>query len=110
MKNDQTYLNHILEAIEKIESYIHGSDFDAFRKNSMMIDAVVRELEIIGEATGHLSDSFRTQHPNMPWPKIKAMRNYLIHEYFGVSVKIVWETCHSNLPRLKQFILTKLSS
>lgn len=104
MKSDQTYLKHILEAIEKIESYVGATDFTAFQKNNMMIDAVVRELQIIGEATKQISDDFRAQHNNIPWPKIRAMRNYLVHEYFGVNIKVVWDTCSNNLPVLKTYV------
>ena len=108
MKSNQTYLKHILEAIEKIESYIGDSDFAAFQKNNMMLDAVVRELQIIGEATKQLSEDFRDQHAEVPWPKIRAMRNYLVHEYFGVNVKVVWDTCAINLPELKTYVLELL--
>jgi len=104
MKVDRTYLLHILEAIEKIEGYIASADFDDFSDNDMMIDAVVRELEIIGEAARNLSDSFQDKHFEIPWYKIKAMRNVLIHEYFGVNLKVVWDTCKNDIPALKTFI------
>ena len=61
----------------------------------MMVDAVFRELEIIGEAARNVSIKFRTEHFSIPWNKIMGMRNYLVHEYFGVSKKIVWETCRT---------------
>jgi uncharacterized protein with HEPN domain len=61
-------------------------------------------LEIIGEAARNLSISFTKQHPDIPWSRIKRMRNILIHEYFGVSLKVVWDTSHSNLPQLKTFV------
>ena len=104
MKNDKTYLAHILEAIESIEDYIKGITFKQFTANKMMIDAVVRELEIIGEASNNLSNKFREQHNNMLWRQIKDMRNFLIHEYFGVNTKIVWDTCKNDLPQLKTFV------
>ncbi|MHC4424611.1 MAG: HepT-like ribonuclease domain-containing protein [Planctomycetota bacterium] len=104
MKVDRTYLLHILEAIEKIKGYIATVDFDGFSDNDMMIDAVVRELEIIGEAARNLSGSFQDKHFEIPWYKIKAMRNVLIHEYFGVNLKVVWDTCNNDLPSLRQFI------
>jgi uncharacterized protein with HEPN domain len=89
MRDDKTYLHHIIEAIEKIEKYIGSVEFDEFSKNDMMIDAVVREFEIIGEAANNLSDKFQDKHFEIPWYKIKAMRNVLIHEYFGVNLKVV---------------------
>ena len=104
MKVDKTYLLHIREAIEKIERYITSVDFDAFSDNDMMIDAVVRELEIIGEAARNLSESFQEQHFEIPWYKVKAMRNVLIHEYFGINLKVVWDTCKNDIPALKNFV------
>ena len=70
----------------------------------MMIAAVVRELEIIGEASNNLSEEFREQYSDILWRRMKDMRNFLIHEYFGVNLKVVWDTCKDNLPELKQFI------
>lgn len=108
MERDLTYLRHILDAIEKIERYVAEADYEVFSSNDMMIDAVVRELEIIGEAARNLSDAFVSAHPDIPWHRVKAMRNVLIHEYFGVNLKIVWDTCHSNVPRLKTFVQNSL--
>ena len=104
MKDDKTYLLHLQEAIEKIERYIASVEFDDFSDDDMMIDAVVRELEIIGEAARNLSDSFQEKHYVIPWYKIKAMRNVLIHEYFGVNLKVVWDTCKNDMPALKSFV------
>ena len=74
----------------------------------MMIDAVVRELAIIGEATNNLSDDFRRNHSDIPFRDIIDMRNILIHDYAGVNTKVVWDTCKNNLPELKQFVTDKL--
>jgi uncharacterized protein with HEPN domain len=104
MKDDRTYLLHILDAIEKIERYTATADFDSFSNDDMMIDAVVRELEIIGEASRNLSDSFQDDHSEIAWYKIKAIRNVLIHEYFGIDLKVVWDTCKNDMPSLKTFI------
>jgi len=104
MKDDRTYILHIHEAIEKIERYIATADINSFSNNDMMIDAVVRELEIIGEAARNLSDSFQDKHSEIPWYKIKTMRNILIHEYFGINLKVVWDTCQNDIPLLKSFI------
>ncbi len=70
----------------------------------MMADAVVRELEIIGEASGNLSQEFREKHAAILRRRIKDMRNFLIHEYFGVNTKAVWDTCKEDLPQLKSFV------
>lgn len=69
-----------------------------------MIDAAIRELEVIGEAAYNVGDEFQREHPDIPWDKMKGMRNRLIHEYFGVNIKIVWETCNNDLPNLKERI------
>jgi len=104
LRDDKTYLEHILEAIEVIEGYIHGINFEQFTANRMMVDAVVRELEIIGEASGRLNSDLRNQHPEMPFRDANDMRNFLIHEYFGVNKRIVWDTCKEDLPQLKKAI------
>jgi len=104
MKDNTLYLGHIRDAIDKIEHYISGVTFKEFASNDMMIDAVVRELAIIGEATNNLSDGFRKSHPDVPFRDITDMRNILIHDYAGVNTKVVWDTCKKNLPELKQFV------
>lgn len=105
MKDNTLYLGHIRDAIDKIENYISDVDFKAFASNNMMIDAVVRELAIIGEATNNLSDDFRKNHPEIPFRDIIDMRNILIHDYAGVNVTIVWDTYRKNLPELKRFVI-----
>jgi uncharacterized protein with HEPN domain len=104
MKSDKTYLRHISDAIQTIESYISGVDFETFSQNSMMSDAVFRQIEIIGEAASRLSTEFQKNHPDVPVRKVKSMRNILIHEYFGVNKKTVWDTCKDDLPTLKPLI------
>jgi uncharacterized protein with HEPN domain len=104
MKDNTLYLGHIIDAIEKIDRYISGVDFNDFASNDMMIDAVVRELAIIGEATNNLSEDFRRNRPDIPFRDIIDMRNILIHDYAGVNTKVVWDTCKKNLPELKKFV------
>lgn len=104
MKNDTTYLRHVLDAIEQIEEFIHGMTFEDLCKDAKTLNAVVRELEIIGEATAHLSSDFQKNHPQIPFPNIVGMRNKLIHEYFDVDVEEVWRTCQKDLPSLKTMI------
>ena len=106
MKNDKIYIKHILEAIQKIETYKKGLNLDAFLKNEMAADAIIRELEIIGEASNNISEEFQKEHTDIPWRKMIGIRNTLIHEYFGVNKKIVWETCENDLPELKKFMET----
>lgn len=109
MKPDVIYLSHILDAIEKIDRYLAGTDYETFSANDMMIDAVVRELEIVGEAARNLSTSFVEEHADIPWDRIRAMRNVLIHEYFGVNLKVIWDTYNRNLPPLKAFVQRMLA-
>ncbi len=103
-EHDRAYLSHIRDAIATIDDYLRGGTYDSFRANKMMIDAVVRELEIIGEASGNLSQEFRRQHADVLWRRLKDTRNFLIHEYFGVNTKVVWDTCQEDLPQLKAFL------
>ena len=109
MRDDQFYLRHILDAIGKIETYLEGQTYESFCENDMMIDAVVRELEIVGEATNNLSEQMREIHPEIPWRDAIDMRNFLIHEYFGVRTHVVWDTCKSDIPVLKNFIEAALN-
>lgn len=76
-----------------------------FKKNKLVVDAVIRNFEIIGEASTHISYAFRSAHPNVPWKQMTAMRNILIHEYFGVNLGTVWQTVQERLPSLKQQLL-----
>ncbi len=104
MKDNTLYLGHIRDAIEKIESYISDVNYEQFVANDMMVDAVLRELAVIGEATNNLSDDFRRTHPKIPFRDIIDMRNILIHNYTGVNYTIVWDTCKEDLPKVKKLI------
>ena len=101
MKDDKLYLLHIADAISDIKKYLNGLDYNKFVKNSLIIDAVVRKFEIIGEASKLLSDNFVRAHPEIPVRDMADMRNKLIHEYFGVQLEVVWNTAKNNLPELK---------
>lgn len=103
MRDESVYLKHIRDAIGRIESYTAGGR-KAFFQNTMMQDAVIRNLEVIGEAVKHLSLDFRRHHPEIPWRSITALRNVLIHEYFGVDLDIVWRVVIRRLPTLKRSV------
>lgn len=103
MREESVYLKHIRDAIAKIESYTAGGR-GAFFHDTMVQDAVVRNLEVIGEAVKHLSPDFRRRHPRIPWRSITALRNVLIHEYFGVDLEIVWRVVQRRLPTLKRSV------
>jgi uncharacterized protein with HEPN domain len=102
MKRDETvYLRHILDAIERIDAYLHGIDETAFYQTSLLQDGVIRQIEIIGEAARHLSKDYRQLYSHIPWIDIAGMRDKLIHDYFGVDIEKVWLTAREDLPELK---------
>lgn len=104
IKDDRLYLEHILESIKKIERYIGSAEYSQFASDEIIADAVVRQLEIIGEACTKLSEEFRQKAFEIPFRDIIDMRNMLIHNYAGVNLHIVWETCQENLPELKLLV------
>jgi uncharacterized protein with HEPN domain len=105
MKNDESvYLKHILDAVFKIESYIKGSNEEAFFKNTLIQDGVIRQIEIIGEAVKRLSSDLKDTHSYIPWMDIAGMRDKIIHDYFGVDIGTVWLTVKKDIPVLKSQI------
>jgi len=91
------YLSDILQSIEDIRSFTSGMSFAQFTSDKKTINAVIRSLEIIGEAVKKIPSSIRSRHPELPWAEVAGMRDKLIHEYFGVDLEIVWETLQSDL-------------
>ncbi len=105
MKRDyRLYIDDVLEAVERIEKYVQGLTFDEFAKDNKTIDAVIRNFEIIGEATKHIPDKVTKAYPDVPWKEMAGMRDKLAHEYFGVVLEIVWETIKERFPILKTTI------
>jgi uncharacterized protein with HEPN domain len=97
------FLDHLLEAIARIERYVAPLDFDAFVADEMAQDAIIRNLEIIGEACRNmvrLDPGFAASHPDLPIRAAQEMRNVLAHGYFGVDLAVVWSTVKSDLPAL----------
>ncbi len=101
---DKVYLNHIRDAIVAIREYMGDVDYAVFSQNNMMADAVVRQLAIIGEAANNLDPELRAKYPDIPWRNMIDMRNFLIHEYFGVNPETVWSTCKDDLPELEKIV------
>ncbi|MBI5004022.1 DUF86 domain-containing protein [Candidatus Kaiserbacteria bacterium] len=95
------YLDDIITAITRIETYVEGLNIDQFRADSKTTDAVVRNLEIIGEAAKKIPDEIRTAHPHIQWRPAAAMRDFLIHDYPSVDIDAVWNTIKSDLPVLR---------
>ena len=106
MAKDKLYIKHILDAIAAIEQFIQSVEFEGFVENKLLQDGVVRELEIIGEASKKLSPDFKDLHNEFPWQDMAGMRDKLIHEYFGVDLVVVWETVKQDLPNLKRKLET----
>jgi uncharacterized protein with HEPN domain len=112
VKGDQLYLKHILDAIDKVDTYI-AVGHEVFIASSHWQDAVIRQLEIIGEATKRLSKQFCSRHSDVPWRRIAGLRDVLIHDYMGVDINAVWEITQKNLPPLRlrvESILRELES
>ncbi len=105
VKDDLIYIEHILESINKIEKYTDSISVHEFVENTLIQDAVVRNFEIIGEATKNLSINFRNKYPDIPWKKMAGMRDILIHDYLGLDLYAVWDTIERDLPNLKNDLL-----
>jgi uncharacterized protein with HEPN domain len=104
MKRDiSDYVEDILNAISKAHSFTEGMDFDRFKQDDKTVFAVIRALEIIGEATKKIPEDIRGRFPDAPWKEIAGMRNKLIHEYFGADLKTIWDTVQKDLTIIKPF-------
>lgn len=106
----QDYLRDILNSINDIEDFIRNMRFEDFKKDKKTINAVVRSIEIIGEATKNIPKTLKNKHREIPWKKMAGIRNKLIHEYFGIDIEILWKTITEDIPPLKIFIQNILES
>jgi uncharacterized protein with HEPN domain len=107
--SDLPYLQHVLDAIQRIEQYVQGLDRATFDKNPLVQDGVIRQLMVIGEAVKLLSDDLRVKHTDIPWSRMARMRDRLVHHYFGIDIETVWLTVQDDLPILRIEIETILS-
>ena len=101
---DSGRLEHIIEAIDNAFEFVNGVTFDEYRSNKMMRFAVVKNLEIVGEASYMLSKDFKAQHAEIEWKKIIAMRHLLVHGYYHISDEEIWIMISDDLPQLKEQI------
>lgn len=99
-RNWKIRIDDILESISKIRRYTRGFDFDKFEDDEKTIDAVIRNLEIIGEAARNVPREIQTLYPDLPWAEMQTMRNIVIHQYHGVNLKIIWQTVQEDLPSI----------
>lgn len=104
-KDYKILAGYILESIELIEKYTKNLSEADFIKSVQIQDSAIRRLEIVGEAIGKFPEEVKKRHPDIRWNEISGMRNFLIHEYFGVSVHLVWNTVKKDIPKLKKQIL-----
>ncbi len=104
MKEDIAYIEHILDCINKIQAYTENLDKETFVQNNLVIDATIRNFEIIGEAAKMISENLKLSYFEVPWKEMAGMRDKLIHDYLGVDVNVIWETVQDDIPLLKEFL------
>lgn len=108
-KEYRDYIEDILNSILKIEQFIDELTFEDFKSDDKTVFAVIRALEIIGEAAKKIPQPLKDKYPQIPWREISGMRDKLIHGYFGVDLKVVWDTIKIDIPDLKPLINKMLS-
>jgi uncharacterized protein with HEPN domain len=94
------YIDDILASIARVEEYTRGVEYEQFVRDSLRMDAVLHNFMIIGEAASRISPNVQQRAPSVPWPKMRAMRNIIVHGYFGVELEVVWDTARNDLPTL----------
>ncbi|GBD97655.1 MAG TPA: DUF86 domain-containing protein [Nitrospirae bacterium] len=110
MRDYYLYLEDMVNAMEAIERFVKGIDFDEFQHNDMISSAVIRKFEIIGEAAKNVPETVRSKYPELPWKEMSGMRDRLIHFYFGVKYDLVWHTIKDIIPAAKSGILKILTA
>lgn len=109
-RRDSQYLVDIRDAIFRILDYTHGLEYKAFLDRPIVQDAVIRNLQVIGEATKKLSDDLRLKHPDVPWRDMAGLRDRLVHDYFGIDYPIVWDVVQRDLPSVLPQVETILQN
>ncbi len=104
MRDHTLYLKDILAAIDSIEGFIAGMDLETFQADDKTTSAVMRKLEVVGEAVKHMPDEIRQKYSQVPWKEMAGMRDKLIHVYFGVDYRLVWRAIKERVPQIKQEI------
>ncbi|GFP31863.1 hypothetical protein HKBW3S42_00169 [Candidatus Hakubella thermalkaliphila] len=101
MRNHRLYVKDIFQAMESIEKFVEGMEFEDFKRDDKTLSAVIRKFEIIGEATKNLPDTIKEKHTMVPWKEMAGMRDRLIHFYFGIKHDLVWRTIKDVIPQVK---------
>ncbi len=104
MKDDLAYIEHILNCIRKIKEYSNNLSKKEFADNELIQDAIIRNIEIIGEATKKVSNNLKQTYNEIPWKEMAGMRDKLIHDYMGVDIDVVWKTIESDIILLDEMI------
>lgn len=107
-KDSKLYLDDIAEAISKVQRYMRDVSFQQFSKDDQKVDAVIRNLEVIGEAVQRIPEEMRQKHSSIEWKQIAGLRDILIHEYFGIDKEIIWDIVQNKLPSLDASIRSLL--
>jgi uncharacterized protein with HEPN domain len=105
-RTDQEFLSDMREALQRITTYVAGMAYESFVTDTKTQDAVIRNLEILGEATKNLSEELRTTYPAIPWRSMAGARDRLIHQYFGINLDIVWQIATVELPQVASQLAT----
>jgi uncharacterized protein with HEPN domain len=100
-RTNKIYLEDILTAMNRIAEYIEAYDFEHFKRDYKTVDAVVRNFEIIGEASKHIAEKIKDKYPELPWKEMYYLRNKVTHEYFGIDYEIIWDIATNHLPENK---------
>jgi len=93
------YLEDMIQSMERIEEYLSDLDFKKFKTTYMVVDAIIRNFEIIGEASKNIPTEIQNKYPEIPWKKMYGLRNLIAHEYFGIDYEMIWEIAKNNLPQ-----------
>jgi uncharacterized protein with HEPN domain len=109
LRDFQVYVEDIIDAINNIGEYTKGLTYESFVSDKKTVDAVIRNFEIIGEATKHVPLSVRREYPRVPWRDMAGMRDKLIHGYFGVQLEVVWKTIRERLPEVQPLVVEALA-
>jgi uncharacterized protein with HEPN domain len=99
-RNWKLRISDILNSVHAVQEYTEGMKYEDFKVDRKTVDAVLRNLIVIGEAANHIPEEVISAHPDIPWRDMRDMRNFVVHEYFGVSEKIIWDTVQNDLPKV----------